>query len=937
MNSYFEWVKTGKPKEFSWWNWLKDPRTISDKELFKSVKVYEQYITGVMTAKGPQRIKIKRYLTPLSSMRDFFRKIHTQQNVYMDRYLEDNINTFDYRRFMTREDQLTLTELISNKRNPEEAPLTNKKYNEFLARNIEGKTGQEWLNVYDKRVTDFMNKVGKEWLYTYDKDGRFDFVKEIDAADKPKYGKINRYMEYDPKTGRFNFERFFKYVLNPIQLNKRPPQVGIESTLRYQWELGLEKALAREGKGKVTKARREAYRKKNNFTKQMGFGFIEPDRYYPRTNYGLNEKSKRQFNESIVRIAEQRREAALADGMSEIEAQRVYDNTIAELGMFRDVSLNQSAKLETQFLDKEYEDVGYDSKPKNLLQRGEEFLDGYDRRPEVFDKYKEQIIRSYFSNISAIYGNKEIEIFKKSKVLDEGLTSKQSKILKKNGYEGNTDLWSDYLYMYLKNSLGHPTLLTDRIQKSINKGDPLKLKHNPFYLTTDYAITRALEKMHETGKFKKLPFMRNAPKDKMARRDYWVRRIHDLGKMEARYNLLTLLANTGTMMTNLYGGATMTAGSASFKNWYSSQKDSEVVNKLLKNAKGDYELFFKNGKPVTTRKELIRYMNEEGVIDSYIANELEYNEALSSGIKKLGKDGKNFIRELKRNIKNDATDETLIQLAERYGIKDTMLKTGGFLMAFSERKNRIDAFISHALQAKDRLGDSGIHATLNDPFIFDMAMKGIETTQFLYHSAFRPAFMTTALGKVLTRFKLFQFQSVRTRKEFYKQAKAYGFKEGTPAYERFKDLFLMDLFTYALAGAFMYSVFDTALPPPWDWIQDTSDLMFGDKQERDRAFFGTLPRAIAPLQVALPPIARFPQTFVELIQGDWEKFSDYTIHTMYPFGRMVYSGKKWAERPERFFESFFRLPVHKTLYRIEREKVREARRKMVEERLEDAT
>ena len=76
--------------------------------------------------------------------------------------------------------------------------------------------------------------------------------------------------------------------------------------------------------------------------------------------------------------------------------------------------------------------------------------------------------------------------------------------------------------------------------------------------------------------------------------------------MEARYNLLTLLANTGTMMTNLYGGATMTAGSASFKNWYSSQRDSEVVEKLLKNAKGDYELFFKNGKPVTTRKELIQ-------------------------------------------------------------------------------------------------------------------------------------------------------------------------------------------------------------------------------------------------------------------------------------------------------------------------------------------
>ena len=148
---------------------------------------------------------------------------------------------------------------------------------------------------------------------------------------------------------------------------------------------------------------------------------------------------------------------------------------------------------------------------------------------------------------------------------------------------------------------------------------------------------------------------------------------------------------------------------------------------------------------------------------------------------------------------------------------------------------------------------------------------------------------------------------------------------------RFKNLYLTDLFAYALAGSFMYSVFDTALPPPWDWMQDTSDLLFGDKKERDRAFYGTLPRPIAPLQVALPPIARFPQTFVELMQGDWEKFSDYTVHTMYPFGRLMYSTKKTLERPERLMHNFFRIPTDKISYRIKREDIRDAREKRIKE------
>lgn len=63
-------------------------------------------------------------------------------------------------------------------------------------------------------------------------------------------------------------------------------------------------------------------------------------------------------------------------------------------------------------IDKNYKDVGYKSKPKNLLQRGENFIRGYDKRPDILNKYKDQIIKTYYNNLIALYGNQQIELFK---------------------------------------------------------------------------------------------------------------------------------------------------------------------------------------------------------------------------------------------------------------------------------------------------------------------------------------------------------------------------------------------------------------------------------------------------------------------------------------------------------------------------------------------
>ena len=920
LNEYFKYGERGKG-DFKWTNWLIDPRTIDARELQKTLKKYDSYITPVRTVSGIKQMKVARYTSPLGAIRDMIRLTLTQQNAATSQIQENNLKIFDWAKYgLTANDQYTVMRFISNKRNPEAENTITAKDEAFKTKKFKGKTGEEIIKEYDTKFTTFVNEMGK-YIYTYDKKGnRIEFEKTIDI-DNPKFGVLNEFLRFK-KDGSMDLKRFEDTVLRPIVTGGKHKVVGIESLLRYQYETIMEGVLSKQGKS--TLKDRIAYRKNKKFT-DFAFGYIKPEQYFPRTNYGATRADRKLMYTDIERLVK--------EGKGKYEDLFLFtENTRKESARAEDNFLN----IQYEFRDKNYKDVGYKNKPKNLLQRGEEFIQGYDRRPSVINKYSDQIARSYFNNLIAIYGNKQIELFKsQGGDLNKGITGKQLAALKKAGYENNTDVWSDFLYIYLKNSLGHPSLLTDRIQKSINKGDPLKLKRNPYYLTTDYSVTNALEKLYQTGKFNKMPMLRNAPEDPAARRDYLVRRLHELGVMEAKYNLLTLLANTGSMMTNLYGGATQTIGSASFKSFIDGKKNSVVTERLLKDQKGNFTLFFKNGNAVKNRKDLRKYFEEAGILDNYLQNELEYNKALSDAITGMGKQGKNFLRDIRAALKRGERNESMLEIAERYGVKDKMLRAGGFFMQFGERVNRFDAFVSHALKAQERLGPYASNTSLKDPFIFEAGLKGIETTQFLYHNAFRPAFMTTATGKVLSRFKLFAFQSVRTRKEFYKQAKAYGFKEGTPEYERFKDLFLTDLFGYAMAGAFMYSLFDTALPPPWDWMQDTADLLFGDKKERDRAFYGTLPRPIAPLQVALPPIARFPQTFVELIQGDWEKFSDYTVHTMYPFGRMVYAAKKTKERPERFVHNFFRLPTDKISYRIKREQIREARQERIDEFLDE--
>ena len=89
-------------------------------------------------------------------------------------------------------------------------------------------------------------------------------------------------------------------------------------------------------------------------------------------------------------------------------------------------------------------------------------------------------------------------------------------------------------------------------------------------------------------------------------------------------------------------------------------------------------------------------------------------------------------------------------------------------------------------------------------------------------------------------------------------------------------------------------------------------MVFGDQEDRERAFYGTLPYPFNALQMVSPPSSRFLYGIFNLMfTGDMDKFLDYQAWTYFPFGRFVRDLKKTAEVPVMGVENLTGFPLHR--------------------------
>jgi len=239
-----------------------------------------------------------------------------------------------------------------------------------------------------------------------------------------------------------------------------------------------------------------------------------------------------------------------------------------------------------------------------------------------------------------------------------------------------------------------------------------------------------------------------------------------------------------------------------------------------------------------------------------------------------------------------------MEIARRLGISGKAEKVAGSLMRVAEERLRTRSYWMHYKKAQEVFSNNGVVFKRDDPLLVDFALRGSQNSQFLYNNAQRPAFSRTSMGRVFSRFQLFVWNSIRLRKQIYKAAKGYGFNPNTAEFDQFKRMMFADMFIVALASYYPASLFENTVPPPYNIIQDLSDVAFGSERERERAFFGTLPAPFNVVQAVAPPSARLLlQPLGTALKGDWDRFFDYQVFNMMPGGMILRTVKKTAASP----------------------------------------
>lgn len=596
----------------------------------------------------------------------------------------------------------------------------------------------------------------------------------------------------------------------------------------------------------------------------------------------------------------------------------------------------ETAKMYVELTAKKASDVeksGFNNRPGSGRARGEEPLPGYSLDFEVMEKYESQWITSMFKNVTALIAKKKIDDYIELNPLKNMELTEQWATLMKDYTKktlGGPDLFSTAMLglrpseikkmeKYIKDYEKHSKTkkregITDATRQIYNTykkelADDKKFsifKKGLYYKVSDESGVKLLDyistRMWGRDGRPKLPFYGELPKSPEVRKRTLARILHNIGAFEAKWSLITLLSHPKTWIGNVLGGSHNTISQVGLRNFLDARDHTKLLNTIFRDAK------LADGTKIATKDHLQRFAEEQGALESFYVTEASLERSFK------GKNTKAFLDDFIRAVRKDPDlkDSTLYEMAKKHGITKAFVDTAASFMRSSERLLRRDSFFAHYLNSHEILKNIIPDIKYNNPYLINMAVKGVEATQFLYHSAFRTNYSNTALGKIMTRFHPFAWNSIRLRRLGFRRAKRYGFDPETKDFQKFQRLLTMDLVAMVLANVFQSSVFDSALPPPMSYLQDTADWLFGDEKERERAFFSSWPHPLlAPLQIVTPPVARYLMTPMNAtINGNWDRFASYYLWTFFPFGRLGRSIKRTIEVPEMWMEQLGGIPIH---------------------------
>jgi len=624
----------------------------------------------------------------------------------------------------------------------------------------------------------------------------------------------------------------------------------------------------------------------NDFTKQKGAGTPRPTGYISGYMPHIFDTTRDYIKATERFLAKTRKEM-----MQKVEAgEMTAENMERELSIIADkLNRERASRVGRGILDspalsmidaeeelKDDVDWGYSLSrvSKNMLTRGTN-LDGYSTDVIQLRNYKNSLVNTYYTSRYAYEAEKIITRFR------DQMSAKDPQLAE--AFE------STQLRRYVRDTIGLPSIY--RIgAKQFGFGQ------YPYGQICDQRIAERWNKF-----IKHIPFLK-----RLEITSDNIDALQNLATAEARFESWSLLASARFYVNNFLGGDTNTMISVGFEPWrkalvmnlggsnadkYYSQY--QLTKYKVRNADGKIEYVTAGDINTTGRKALSQLYIDSGIYQSFLKQEVGIYKEFSIGT------GKDFFNDMLTLAKTrELTKKDVWELAAKHRISEKASRFASKFIGSSEASLRKRSFLAHYIAARDN--------NYPQEAAIEVALRGVEASQFLYDMGNRPAFSRTAVGQILTRFMHWSWNSVAFRKQILNARKIYGLDSASG--ERLKRMLTIDMFVMALGSAFLSSVFESSLPAPYNWIQDTAELIFGDEKERERAFAGS---PIGPLSIVAAPITRIPVSALGAIfTGSWDRFLQYHIWTAFPFGRLSREVLRTARTPEMLPEFMFGVPVH---------------------------
>lgn len=766
---------------------------------------------------------------------------------------------------------------------------------------------EDIVNSINREFTDLAKRAIKEHIYN----------PEAEASFLDDYSAKTRLPFLRTKTNWIDPERALSEIADTILQGKTIPKVGINAidriahsyyAMMFRFPVGFDKTMSamdivvKDASGKVN--RDQTFEKRVRFLETMSqkTKWVKEDGVWRQETYvdatgtrkpvlkykwlrfkGITESLEkysevyfphREFSKAESKAVMERKLEAVRENPSEyLRLKMQYERMIGEGDMLdqgmTEGYLNMLEKSKTKWTDNDMEQLGFFTASSHMKHRNpEDPMLTYSRNLDAWSNYEKSLVKTYWNKLNALLSHFKIDKFESTGANSVG--------------KENVEPWVNFMKVYVRDSLGYPSLIP---QQWFN--DPkMKLKGHPYaYLTDQYWSNKYKAYSKELG-LSESEVAQSIADIRTSKATAW------LSNLDAKWNLASLLFSPKTAIINMGTGNANTIINAGWESW---RKAGDLKYLQTINPK------WKNWKDVEAEVDL------HGGIESFIKNEANLSGKFTSG------NMRNFLDDVARLLKKDpnAEDASIREIAKKHGVGESIMDTAGFFMRKSERMIRRRAWIAHYLKAREILDANNFTMKWDHPWLIQMANKGVYATQFLYNGVNRPAFARTSLGKIATRFQLFAYNSIKFRSDLLRDARYYEFDKNSEATKRFERMASLDLLVMSLASLFPMSIFGAALPPPYNWASDAANFLFGNQEEKERAFFGVLPYPANIVQPVLPPSSRvLTSTLALLSSGDWDKFASYHVWTWFPFGRFINDTRKSIENPYLLPERSFGIPFN---------------------------